>query len=131
MNLFEKAVREKTRFDTIKGIITVEQLWDMKLTSKDGYDLDTLAQNIYKDLKESSEISFITPKSNEKQKDLEFRLELVKHIIDTKMAEAKAKNEAAVKAETKKKIMERIAKKQDEAMDSMSIEDLQKQLDSL
>lgn len=131
MNLFEKAVREKTRFDTIKGIITVEQLWDMKLTSKDGYDLDTLAQTIYKDLKESSEISFITPKSNEKQKDLEFRLELVKHIIDTKMAEAKAKNEAAVKAETKKKIMERIAKKQDEAMDSMSIEDLQKQLDSL
>lgn len=131
MNLFEKAAREKTRFATVSGIITVEHLWDMKLTSKNGFDLETVAQDIYKELKECSEISFVTPKSNEKQKDLEFRLELVKHIIDTKMAEAKAKNEAAVKAETKKKIMERIAKKQDEAMDSMSIEDLQKQLDSL
>lgn len=30
-NIFEQAVRQKLRFQTVRGLLTVEQLWDLPL----------------------------------------------------------------------------------------------------
>ena len=45
INLFEYATRYDVRFQTVKGVITVGQLWDLPLRSakQPGFDLDTVA----------------------------------------------------------------------------------------
>ena len=59
MNLFEIATRAKFRFDSLKGALTVEQLWELPLQSRTGVDLDTVAKGINASLKEVAEESFV------------------------------------------------------------------------
>jgi len=130
--MFEQATRQKLRFDSPKGLLSVEDLWDLPLTSKAGHaNLDDIAKDLNHQLKSSSEeISFVTPvESSNTTLQLEFNV--VKHIIDVRVAE---RDKAALEAERrakKQKIMAIIDQKQDEALSASSLEDLQKQLESL
>jgi hypothetical protein len=49
--LQEYAVRNKLRFSSSRGELTAEQLWDVPLRSKDGLDLNAVAQTANKALK--------------------------------------------------------------------------------
>ena len=51
MTDFEKASRLKLRFNTAKGDITVEDLWDLKLESRNGFDLESVAQSLNRAVK--------------------------------------------------------------------------------
>jgi len=57
--MFEKASRSKLRFMSTKGLLTVEDLWDIPLTSKNGVSLDDIAKSLHKQIKESEETSFV------------------------------------------------------------------------
>ena len=46
INIFEQASRAKLRFDSVKGQLVTEQLWDLPLQSKTNFDLDTVAKGI-------------------------------------------------------------------------------------
>jgi len=64
MSLFETASKNKLRFSSIKGNLTTEDLWDLPLTSKSGrICLDNIAKQLYKELKDSTEESFVLPKT--------------------------------------------------------------------
>ena len=63
-NLFMQATREKFRFESSKGDLSVEQLWDLPLTSRTGFDLDTVAKAVNADLKASNEESFVNASNN-------------------------------------------------------------------
>lgn len=119
-NLFEKASKMKLRFSTTKGILSTEDLWDLSLES-----LDKIAKNLYKQIKESEEISFISEKSNEDTL-ASIKLEIVKFVITFKMDEAKEKKLRAEKLALKKRIADEIAKKKDNKISEMSIEELEK-----
>lgn len=119
-NLFEKASKTKLRFSTTKGVLSTEDLWDLSLES-----LDKIAKNLYKQIKESEEISFISEKSNEDTL-ASIKLEIVKFVITFKMDEAKEKKLRAEKLALKKRIADEIAKKKDNKISEMSIEELEK-----
>lgn len=119
-NLFEKASKMKLRFSTTKGILSTEDLWDLSLES-----LDKIAKNLYKQIKESEEISFISEKSSEDTL-ASMKLEIVKFVITFKMDEAKEKKLRAEKLSLKKRIADEIAKKKDNKISEMSIEELEK-----
>lgn len=119
-NLFEKASKMKLRFSTTKGILSTEDLWDLSLEY-----LDKIAKNLYKQIKESEEISFISEKSNEDTL-ASIKLEIVKFVITFKMDEAKEKKLRAEKLALKKRIADEIAKKKDNKISEMSIEELEK-----
>ena len=84
--MFEKATRIKLRFESKKGLLSVEQLWDLPLNS-----LDEIAISLNKEVKDISEVSFIKPLSNNKNKELTLKFNIVKHIIDVKLTEIKEK----------------------------------------
>ena len=44
MNIFEYAARSKIRFQSTKGELTVEQLWDVPLRSRDDFNLNAVAK---------------------------------------------------------------------------------------
>lgn len=104
MNLFEIATREKFRFASIKGELTVEQLWDVSLTSKTGFDLDTIACTVNQELKETDTESFVQTTVSSKRELLQQKLDIVKHIIAHKVDKCAALQRAAEKAAEKQKL---------------------------
>lgn len=130
VNLFEKATREAWRFPSVKGQLSVEQLWGLPLKdSKTNFDLDTVAKTTNADVKAESEESFVAPvKTDQTPRQ---KLDLVKSIITTKLAEQAAAVDTKAKAEQRAKIMEALAKKQDAKLSDASEAELLEQLKNL
>ena len=127
--MFEKASRLKLRFQTSRGMLSVEDLWDVKLTSPtNGLCLDSIAKGLSKKVKASEEESFVVKKSKA-DATLVLMLNIVKHIIDTKLMESDANEKRAMTAARKQQILEVIADKKDEGLRSKSVEELEKMLE--
>ena len=123
-NMFEVATREKMRFP-FKGMISVEDLWDLSVQN-----LDKVFKTLNSQRKEVQEESLLNTKSSEDER-LETQIEIVKHIVSVKLEEQAARVKEAENKEKKQKIMALMAKKDDEEMENMSKEELQKLLDEL
>lgn len=123
--LFEKASRAKLRFKVKNGLLATEDLWDLNLES-----LDEVAKSLSKEVKESSEESFIKTKS-EQNKTLELKFEIVKHIITVKLKEKSDKEARILKAQKKAQIQELIEKKELSSMEGKTLEELKKDLEAL
>lgn len=129
MNLFEAAARGKYRFTSAKGQITTEDLFDLPLTSKNGFDLDMVARTVNSELKSASEESFVT--TTRRNTDLENKLEIVKAVIALRQEEKAAAADRAARLEKKRKILDAIESKEDQQLSEASIEDLRQQLAEL
>ena len=131
MSIFEKATRQKLRFETQQGALTVEDLWGLPLTSQTNKaNLDEIARNLFQKLKSGQDVSFVdTAKKTDATTQLKF--DVVKYIIDVRLAENDAKNQAAAKAEQRERLQEIISRKQDQALEGASLEQLQAQLAAL
>lgn len=127
--MFERATRKKLRFNTSRGALSVEQLWDMPLTSKDAFNLDTLARGYHKELEEK-EISFIKPVSAFNS-DTTLRFNIVKHIIAHKLKKIEQAEKAAQTKARKSELLELIKAAQMKEDSKRSISDLMKEYDSL
>lgn len=125
MNIFEKATRIRLRFETSRGTLNTEDLWKLPLT-----ELDKLAIALNKQLKEASEESFIKTKTNNTVL-LELRFDIVKHIIDTLLAENEEKKKAADKKAKRDQLLELIAKKENQELEEKSLEELKSELSKL
>lgn len=123
-NIFEYATRNKVRF-SFRGLISVEDLWDLSLTN-----LDSIYKELNKQSKQSEEESLLNIKTQEDEL-LNVQIEIVKHIVSVKLVEKEAREKASAKRAQKQKIMSIIAAKQDEALQNSSIDELQKMLDEL
>ena len=122
-DLFEIAARKKYRFP-FNGQISAEDLWDLTPAQ-----LDRVFKTLKKDQKTSEEESLMNTKTSE-DATLDNKIELVKYIFETKQAEKLAAEQKAQENARKARIREIIADKKDEALKGMSIEELQKLLDT-
>ena len=116
-NIFEAATRYIYRFP-FKGMISVEDLWDLKLQ-----DLDSVFKLLNKEKKQSDEESLLQVKS-EADQALENKIQIVKFIVQVKQAEAAERLAAKDKKERNQKIMRIIERKQNEALEGKSLEEL-------
>jgi hypothetical protein len=125
-NLFKLAARRKTRFNSTRGPLTAEQLYDLKLT-----DLDAIARGINTDLKSVTEDSFIQTTPDPRRGQLQDALDLVIEVIADKQADAADSKKRIERAALRDTLKSALARKQDEALSETSIADLQKQLAAL
>ena len=123
-NLFEIATRNRYRFN-YKGIMTVEDLWSLRVE-----DLDAIFKMLNRQKKTADEDSLLATKSAEDQ-DLANKIDIVRYIVSVKLAEAAERVSAAEKKAQRDKIMEIVAKKKDKALEDMGIDDLMKKLEEL
>lgn len=93
MNIFEKASRMKLRFSVGSRLnLTVENLWDLPLTSVKGEDLDHIAIELQEKLS-TNEKSFVVQQSKNKETQLnQLKFDIVKYIIDIRLEEQKVAN---------------------------------------
>ena len=130
-NLFLQATREKFRFESSKGDLSVEQLWDLPLTSRTGFDLDTVAKAVNAKLKASNEESFVNVSNNPAVSRLQAQLEVVKAIIEVKLAQAEAAKKRAEKAAERQRLMEVLHSKKDQELQGLSVEEIERRLSQL
>jgi hypothetical protein len=131
MNNFEYATRNKLRFSSIKGFLTVEQLWDVPLRSRDGFDLNAIAKTANKALKDAVEENFVETTRTVAQTNHVRVLETVKYVIETKLAEEAAAETRATNRAEKAKLLEILAEKQDGKLSNLSEAELKRRIASL
>lgn len=119
MENFKLASQQKLRFQTSKGQLSTEQLWDLSLE-----ELDNLAVSLETEHKESGKKSFLT-KTSVKDKTTKLRFDVVLDVLNTKVEEAQALQEAFEIKEHNKKIIQLISEKQDESLKGKSIKQLE------
>lgn len=127
---FEQASKMKLRFGTERGSITVEDLWDLPLIANTGLNLDDIAKDLNRDLKESEEESFVV-KKNKVNDILELKFSIVKRIIDVKLADVEQKKNAAEIKAKKEQILEILADQEINALKRKSKTVLKKLYDEL
>ena len=120
-NIFEAATKEKYRFP-FKGMISVEDLWDLKLQ-----DLDSVFKALNIQKKQNDEESLLQVKTAEDQ-ELENKIQIVKYIVKFKQEEIEERLQAKDKKEYNQKLLELIERKQNEELAGKSIEELQAML---
>ena len=125
--MFEIASRKKIRFN-YKGLASAEDLWDIPLNS-----LNAMYQQLNAQMKQQSEESLLEEegKPDECIKDLELKINLIKHVVTVRLKERKDRAEILEKRAKKQKLLGIIMKKQDEDFEGMSLEDLNKLVDEL
>lgn len=130
-SMFEAAARQKIRFDSPKGLLTVEDLYDLPLTSALGANLDdiALALDSKLDATKTKTASFVAPAK--RADDTQLKFDIVIHILEEKKAERAAAAERVQRAEKKQAILAAIAQKETEQLTSASIEDLRKMAENL
>ena len=129
MSQFEKASRVKLRFGTSLGQLSIEDLWDLPLTSVRKVSLNSIAQGVHREIQESSEINFVAS-SGGVNTTLQLKMDIVKHIIEVRVGENEAKSNQLAKTQRNERIQELIANKKDEELSNQSVEDLEKLLEA-
>ena len=128
--LFEKASRIKARFETVRGNVNVEDLWDLPLTSKDGMSLDDIAKKLSKNVKETAEESFVV-KTNSTNETLNLKFDIVKHIIAIRLEEVEVKQNKKASELKKSRLLSIIEKKESENLENLSVDELKEMADKL
>lgn len=126
--LFEMASQFKFRYP-YKGMITTEDLWDLKPA-----ELDVVYKNLNKELKTLDGDSLIATKSADegvKANELKNKIEIVKYIFESKRQAAELSRMAAANAAEKQKILGVLADMEDNALRNMSKDELLKRLAEL
>lgn len=122
--MFKQASKLKLRFQTSRGILSTEQLWDLTQT-----DLSNAIKAVKKVLKKSDddELSFL---EDTKVVDVEnqLRFDVLKDVYLTKKKENEELRDAAETKAHNQKILALIAEKQEGKLREMSIADLEKLL---
>lgn len=124
-DVFMNATRKKYRFSTAKGNLTTEQLWDLPLES-----LDEIWQKINATIEDTSRTSLLSARSN-KNVELTEKADVVKAIVEYKLAAAEKADKARQTKAEKERILNIIAAKQEQELASMSIDELRKRLETL
>lgn len=132
-NIFEYATRHKLRFASSRGELTVEQLWDVPLRSSNGdaFNLNEIAKTANKAWKAATEENFVETTRTVGQTRLEAALEVVKSIIETKLAEEEAAKKRAANKLEKEKLLKILAEKQEGKLSELSEKQLQQRIAAL
>lgn len=131
MNIFEYATRNKIRFASTRGELTVEQLWDVPLRSRDDFNLNVVAKAANKAWKDISEESFVETVKTPEHVRREAALEVVRFVIDAKLAEEETAKKRADNKIEKEKLLGILAEKQAGKLSELSEKELQRRIAAL
>lgn len=131
VSMYEVCLRKKMRFSSPKGELSLEQLWDVPLRSKDDFNLDAIAKAANKVVKETSEESFVATRKTTAQTTAELKLDVIKHVIEVKLDEEDRAKQRAANVQEREKLLEALGKKEDAKLEGMTEAEIKKRLAEL
>ncbi|CAH9017056.1 putative coil containing protein [Vibrio phage 193E37-1] len=130
MELFAKAVKSGLTFATERGRITPQDLWNLPLTGNNGFNLKTVSRELLKAVKVTQEEDLVT-ETNSVDASNQLRLEVIKFIIADKKEEKEINEKTLENKQKREQLLKLKAKKQGEAMEELSVEEIDAQLAAL
>lgn len=127
--MYKKAIQLKLRVNTFRGLLSVEQLWDLPKE-----EIGELAKRTRKHIADEkgvsgdSELDFLKPAAQQEETSDELTFRILKDIYMTKRAEEDKAHRRTAARENNRKILELIARKQDQELENKSIEELEAML---
>ena len=122
--LFIEATKKNYQFP-FRGMINIIDLWELSVQN-----LDLVFKSLNADYKKSEEESLLSAQTKESE-ELSEKIEIVKYIVNEKLAEKKAKEDARKNRETKQRLLEIKAKRQDVALEGLSDAELDKMIQAM
>ena len=102
----------------------MEDLWDMPLVNdRDSFSLDILAKSLNKKVKEEQEDSFVLPATKMRSVFI-LSLDIVKRVIEVKLANIQTQNKRAATIARKNRILEILESKEDDSLKEKTREEL-------
>jgi len=131
-SLFIKATQKKYRFPSPQGSLSVEQLWDLPLTSTrpNTANLNSIANQLNQAIEGSKEIDFVNGSRSRDTENGE-KLEIVLYVISQKKEENAKKEAQELNKKKKGRLLELLAQKQDEALLSKTEEEIKSLIEAL
>ena len=124
---YENAIRRQYRFMAPGvGSVTLEDLWQLQLET-----LDSTGIRLRNEVETLNESSFLRRKPNPKAAEAAEKLEIVKHIIEVRLAEQDARTQAELRRSKAAELREILRDKKAEEMRGMSAEELEAQIAEL
>lgn len=121
-DLFKVASKKKYRF-TYKGVVTVEDLWDLSVE-----ELDKIYKSLKSKQKAEAEESLLATTSKE-DKELNNKIEIVKIVVADKLEVRERATKSAEKRAKNQRILEIMADKADAELKAKSFDELRAMLD--
>lgn len=128
--LFIEASRKGYRFNSQKGLLTTEDLWNLPVDNKIKTCLYSIGKSLKLQLKNSEENEFSDTASAEDTIVIN-QLEIVRHIIKVKLEEKATAVKSADNKRYKDKLLGILADKKDAALLDRSEADILKELEAL
>jgi hypothetical protein len=130
MEMFERASRLALRFDTSRGQLTTEDLWQLPLTHSRAPNLNDLAKSLHRELESNQVVSFVDDKK-EPDERLRLAFDVVLHVIAVKKEEGKAQLAARTRAEQKRKLLAALADRESDELKGKSADELRRMIEDL
>lgn len=127
-DIFAYATRNKFRFESPRGSLTVEDLWDLPM--RGSLSLDAVAKKVNSSIQRQKEESFVddTPVIDFATN---IKLEVVKAIISVRKEEIEQKAAEHARMERRRKLLNLLDQKNSESDAQMSRDEILKELESL
>lgn len=119
MEMYKLASQMKLRFQSTKGELSTEQLWELSLD-----DLDRTIVALDAEVNQSEKKSYLK-KATKKGELAKLKFDIALDVLNTRLEEANALTLAREEKERKDKIFSIIARKKEGQLEEMSIEELE------
>ena len=126
-SIWEKGIIAKVRFDTPKGLLSMETIQDLPLDSQGGTSLDLLARDLSKQIIATGGKSFVGGKTTG-TKLLALKLDIVLATIKRRLADQESAVKASLAAKKRNLIAEIIDDKQTDELKGKSMKELKELL---
>lgn len=125
MSIYKEASKIGLRFQTTKGVLSVEQLWQLGVT-----DLSNAIKAVKKILKvtDDDDLSFLIDSKGVVDVENQLRFDILKDIYITRKEDNAAIRDKAADKAHNQKILELIAEKKEGDLKGLSVEELEKLL---
>lgn len=122
LNIFEYAAVNRLRFQ-YKGSITTEDLYSLSVKA-----LDEIYQGLAAELAAKQGAKSLMAKQDRDTERLTIKMKIVEYIYGQKIAQAEAAKRAAAQKQQDQVILELIARKEQQALEGKSVEELRAML---
>lgn len=122
INIFEYAAANRVRFQ-YKGSITTEDLYNLPTKA-----LDEIYQGVAAELAAKQGAKSLMAKQDKDTELLTIKMKIVEYIYNQKVAQAEAVKRAVARNQQNQVILDMIAKKEQQALEGKSIEELRAML---
>lgn len=128
MNAALLLAKSKARFQTPRGPLSVEDLFDLPLTGN--FSLDTVSTTVLAELDATPRKSLVVT-TTKSDKIIEAKIEVLKEIIEFKQSELAAKEQAISNKQKKAKLLDALEELEKGAISKMTKEEILKELANL